>query len=152
MVGAVFNRDLLGLAYTFRFKPLQEFGRFHLQRPKRLYNLTNQPINDLTPGKAVSNCLLNKIREHEYPVHFLFRINKRLQIFSQATEIQLGAPQKQSVTQLFFISDGHFSIQIIKIHPGFSQRVNNIKKVAADRLRLKIQKIFPYKFRGIGQK
>ncbi len=76
---------------------------------------------------------LNKIREHEHPVHFLFRINIRLQIFSQATEIQLGAPQKQSVSQLFFIADGHFSIQIIKIHPGFSQQENNVKKVAAHR-------------------
>ena len=92
-----------------------------------------QQINDLTPGQAVSNCLLNKIREHEHPVHFFFRINKRLQIFSQAPEIQLGGPQKQSVTQLFFISDGHFSIQIIKIHPGFSQQENNVEKVAAHR-------------------
>ena len=80
-----------------------------------------------------SNCLPNKIREHENPVHVLFRVNKRFQIFSQATEIKLGASQKQSVTQLFFISDGHFSIQIIKIHPGFSQQENNVKKVAAHR-------------------
>ena len=91
--------------------------QFDVLRIIKASTLTNQPINDLTPGTAVSNCLPNKIREHENPVDFLFSINKRLQIFSQAIEIQLRAPRKQSVTQLFFISDGHFSIQIIKNSP-----------------------------------
>jgi hypothetical protein len=38
----------------------------------------------------------DRIQEHENPVHFFFRINKRLKIFCQAPEIQLSAPKKQS--------------------------------------------------------
>jgi hypothetical protein len=83
--------------------------------------------------KVPLKCLLNKIREHEHPLQFFFRVDKRLQIFGQATEIQLFTPPKQSVSQLLFIADGYFSIQVIEVHPGFCQQENNVKKVASHR-------------------
>jgi hypothetical protein len=48
-------------------------------------------------GRMGLNFLLNNILEHEYPAHFFFGIDKRLQIFCQTSEIELSAPKKQFV-------------------------------------------------------
>jgi predicted AAA+ superfamily ATPase len=61
-------------------------------------------------------------------VHFLFGINKRLQIFCQAPKIELSAPDKQFFSQLCIILDGQFASQIIKINPGFSSRKTTSKR------------------------